>query len=234
MLPPVPALTALVLLAGCGNLVDLPEAGPPLPLVEGLLIADSAAATFRLVWTDPPGTDPAVAPIPPGQVALALTGPGGRAPLEPVADSAGYFRARLPIERGGSYRLEGTIADRPVRAQVTVPARFDLRAPAEPIAIARDGFTPVAYRFDADGAAAFMATGARFRSTFSVSTRAPSGELFVDPPAPGAEQSTVVLFAITREADQYLFSRPTARSNVAGGFGYLGGAISLTREVRWQ
>jgi len=84
------------------------------------------------------------------------------------------------------------------------------------------------------GAAPFSLRGARLRTNFGANGRATAGELLVDPPAtPGI--ATFEISAITREADEYLFSpQYTPRSNVEGGFGYLGGAISVRRVIRWE
>ncbi len=228
-------LLALLAPAACRTVVDLPDPPPPLPVVEGLLTADSTSTVFRLVWSSPPSAFPTESgPIAAGQVALALTGPAGRAHLAPVLDSAGYFRAILRIERGARYELTGTIRGNPIHAATVVPARFDIALPADTLVLPGGAATLVPFHWTAVGATAFYLRGARFRTNFGANGRATTGELLVDPPATRGIAAFEVS-AITREADEYLFSpQYIPRSNVEGGFGYLGGAISVRRVIRWE
>jgi hypothetical protein len=229
------SLLAVLAPVACRTVVDVPDAPPPWPVVEGLLTADSASTVFHLIWSSPPTAFPTDSrPIAADQVALELTGPAGRVRLTPVPDSAGYFRAALAIERGARYVLAGTIGGNPIRATTVVPARFDIVLPADTLVLTEGVATLVPFDWTAEGASAFYLRGARFRTNFGANGRATSGELLVEPPAtPG--NVTFEVSAITREADQYLFSPQfTPRSNVEGGFGYLGGAISVRRVIRWE
>jgi hypothetical protein len=58
------------------------------------------------------------------------------------------------------------------------------------------------------------------------------GELLFDG-SPGSAASPLVLFAITAEADAYLFDLTNPRSNVQGAFGFLGAGIAVSRAVQW-
>jgi len=226
-------LAVMPALAGCRTAVEVPESPPARPIVEGMLVADTPNTVFRLVWSDPPVGFLAANPIPASQVDLELVGPTGRAALRPLVDSAGYFAARLPIERGARYQLSGTVADRTIHAETVVPTRFDVAEPTDPIHLVRQAAPLVPFSWTADGAPSFFLRGARFRSTFRINARSTTGELLLDPPAaPGID--TVEILAVTREVDQYLFALVSPRSNIEGGFGFLGGAIAVWRLVEWE
>lgn len=233
MRPSLLLLLAASALGACGTLVDLPDPGPAIPVIEGLLVAGSPASRFRLVWSEPLDGSGHARPIDPRLVRLELVAPAGREPLTPVADSAGYFGAGLPIDPGRTYRLEGQVDGRSIRAQATIPSRFDVALPADSLVVPRDPGFLVPYRWSAEGATAFLLRGARFRSTLGPASREPDGELFFDPPPAGVAVDSLVVFALTREADEYLFTHSSPRSNVEGGFGYLGGAIAVRRIIRW-
>lgn len=234
MRPSLLPLLATSALGACRTLVDLPDPGPAIPVIEALLVAGSPASRFRLVWSEPLASSADARPIDPGLVRLDLIGPSGRAALVPVPDSAGSFGAALAIVAGRTYRLEGAIDGRAIRAQATIPARFDIALPVDSVAVPRQPGFLVPYRWSAEGATAFLLRGARFRSTLGEASRDLEGEIFFDPPPAGVTLDSLVVFALTREADEYLFTHVSPRSNVEGGFGSLGGAIAVRRIVRWQ
>ncbi|MEZ4589406.1 MAG: hypothetical protein R2909_23770 [Gemmatimonadales bacterium] len=219
--------------AGCRDTVDVPDDRPP-PVIEALLLADSNQSTFRIVWPtwgDDPGGD---TPVGTDSVDLTLEGPDGRASLVPDPGTAGLFRAALRIERGKRYRLAGTVADRRILAETTMPTRFLVGWPADTVLLPTRPPASLPFRWTSEGATAYFARGARLDilSSAQAASRDTSGLVYFDP-QPGASSLGYTLFAVNLDADRYLFSFPAGRSNVEGGFGYLGGAIALERVVRW-
>jgi hypothetical protein len=232
----LPSLTAVLPIVACGTTVELPPAPERIPVVEGFLLADSSTSLFRIVWSQPLGrpvvdsTEPVAAPL----VHLVLRGPAGASgTLAPVADSAGYHRVRLAIQRGALYRLEGTVDGVGLAAETTVPSRFDVAAPGDLTAVAAGSLERLPFRWSSSGAAAFFARGARFPFG-AVSTRDTMGSLSPDV-RPAGTDAPLLLFAISEEADGYLFGQPHPRTNLRGvAFGYLGSGIAIRRTVRWQ
>jgi hypothetical protein len=221
-------------LGACATTVTLPPAGRS-PVVEGLLLADSSTALFRIVWAAPPDGPPLPAePVLPADVDLRLQASSGLPTrLTPLADSASYFRASIAIVRGGTYHLAGTIAGRAVAASTRIPTRFDITEPsADTLRLTGPGERRP-FRWSASGAAAYYVRGARVLPAVAFNTRDTVGELLFDRPAVPPAASTLSLFAITAEAEAYLFDRATPRSNVRGAFGFLGGGIAVVRAVRW-
>lgn len=221
--------------AACGTVVELPPPGDRTPVIEGLLLADSTTSLFRIVWELNPGQGLDPEPVPDDQVQLELagaTGPAAR--LVPVADSPAFHRAALPILRGGRYRLAGRLAGRNVTAVTTIPVRFDVAEPTDPLVLRPDAIGRPAFRWSASGAAAFYARGARLSPAIEINTRDTVGYLAIEPPPPGTTATALTLYAITREAEAYLFDLVAPRTNVEGAFGFLGGGIAVGRTVRWQ
>lgn len=221
--------------AACGTVVELPPPGDRIPVVEGLLLADSTTSLFRIVWEVNAEQGLDAEPVPSDQVHLELagrTGPAAR--LVPVADSPAFHRAALPIVRGGTYRLAGRLAGRSVTAVATIPLRFDVMEPTEPLVLRADAIGRPAFRWGASGAAAFYARGARLSPAIQLNTRDTAGYLAIEPPPPGTTTTALTLYAITREAEAYLFDLVAPRSNIEGAFGFLGGGIAVGRTIRWQ
>lgn len=219
--------------AGCRDTVNVPDDRPP-PVIEALLLADSIRSTFRVVWPtwgNAPGGD---TPVGTDSVVLILEGPDGRASLVPDPDTAGLFRVALPIRRGEHYRLAGTVAERRILAETTIPTRFVVGWPTDTVLLPTPPPASVAFRWTSEGATAYFARGARLDvlSSAQAASHDTSGLVYFDP-RPGASSLGYTLFAVNLDADRYLFSFPAGRSNVQGGFGYLGGAIALGRVVQW-
>lgn len=223
---------ALGVAAGCGTMVELPEADA-IPVVEGLLLADSATSLFRVTWALRSEHQRAE-PIAPELVRLRLSGPTGSAPLVAAADSPGFLRAALPITRGAVYRLVGRVGDREVEAVTSVPARFEVAEPREPLWLRPDSIGRPPFRWSAVGASGFFARGARLSPGVRIDTRDTAGFLILERPDPGADSTPLTFFAISPAADDYLFGGPHPRTNIPGAFGYLGGAIAVRRVVRWR
>lgn len=218
---------------GCSDTVTVPDEPPP-PTIEGLLLADSSRSTFRIVWPTWGHAPDGDTPIGADSVSLTLEGPGGRASLTPDPNSGGLFRVTLPIRAGERYRLEGTVAGRRIHAETTVPRRFRVESPADTIELGVPPPASITFRWSSEGATAYFARGARLDILASAqgATRDTAGLVYFDP-APGASSTSYTLFAVNLDADQYLFPYPAGRSNLEGGFGYLGGAIAVGRVVRW-
>jgi hypothetical protein len=220
-------------LGACATTVSLPQFDRA-PVVEGLLLADSSTALFRIVWADPPDGPPAADVVIPADVDLRLsTTSGFPARLAPLPDSASYFRAPIAIVRGGTYHLAGTIAGRAVAASTRVPTRFEVTEPAADTLRLTGAGDRRPFRWSATGAAAYYVRGARVIPAVAVNTRDTVGELLFDHPAGSPPGPTLVMFAITAEADAYLFDLANPRSNVQGAFGFLGAGIAVSRAVRW-
>jgi hypothetical protein len=126
------------------------------------------------------------------------------------------------------------VAGRAVAAAAVVPGRFDVAQPDEPLVLAAGAAARPPFRWSAAGARAFYAAGARFAADIAVRTRDTAGLLLVEPPGPGPVTTRLLLFAIGAEADGWFFDPGGPRGNVTGAAGFLGGAIQVTRTVRWQ
>jgi hypothetical protein len=207
-------------------------------VVEALLLADSTSTLVRVVWAapEPQGSPapPAVEPIPAGQVELELSGTAGpAAPLVPAPDRPGHFRVALPIRPGAGYVLRGRAAGREIIAATVVPSRFDVAEPARDTITAPAGALPlIPFRWTARGATAFFARGGRL-SPLRGHTRDTAGELLLERSPTGSVLTPLTLYAISADAEAYLFDLANPRSNVVGGFGYLGGGIARRKTVRW-
>jgi len=214
--------------AGCGDVVTVPDLAPP-PVIEGLLLADSLRSTFRIGYAATvDGAD--LSPIGPDSVDLALTSGASSARLIAIPDSAGFFRANLAIHRGGTYRLTGTVAGGSIRAETVIPSGFVIDTPPDPVMVTLDE-TTTPFRWHAEGVGGFLALGARLSPLLANATRDTVGLIYLDPRE--RSRPSIQLIAITAETYAYFFA-PTARGNVEGGFGILGGGVAIHRGVRWQ
>lgn len=222
-------LVILVLLTGaCSNLVDPP---PPTrtPFVEAMLVADSRQSTVRVGWLD--STRPGASPVASADVALSLESDAGdTVPLEAVPEP-GLFIARLKIDAGSRYRLSGTIGGRPVSAATTVPARLEVAQPVgDTLHLTADGtaangpYRTLPFQWSASGAALFALESAYVIPTAETTTAA-AGLMLVF-----GHQLRIV--AMNRDLAEYLHRTPAA-TNVTGGFGVLGGASEVRKEIVW-
>jgi len=112
-----------------------PTAGPRerLPVVSMTLVAGRATHTANVTWGARADSVIPIFPndVPPDLVQLTVIGPdGSRYPIAPDP-ALQRFKADLPVEQGGLYRLEGTIDGRTVAASTVVPSVFEVREPAE-------------------------------------------------------------------------------------------------------
>ena len=230
---------ALVIPAmACGHVVDAPPPAARIPLIEGVLFAGATTSSIRLRWLDSAGGGRTF-PVPPTEVHLVLCSDDGtETALRPDPDSASGYLAALPIAAGHRYVLEGRIADVSVVGATTVPTSFAIEIPdrdtieAVPSPATAEIVT-VPFRWNAVGAALFVVDSAVFVPASS-SSRANSGTLALErrprgsPPGP-----TLTFVALNRDAERYLYGGAAPGSNIWGGFGVLGGAISAKRVVAW-
>lgn len=214
------------LLGSCDTVVDPPPRPEPGPVIEALLIAGNPTSTFRIRRvTDNFG---AAEPIPPADVHLLLSEAGNRSvPLVSLAMSAGTFQASMPIVAGGQYQLAGTVAGRAISAHTTVPTSFTVLAPNGPIVATE----PVDYLWRSVGAVAYLVDSAFFNSTFRSHASDTAGKITIL--LPESRRPELTIYAVNSDAAQYLFDIASARSNIIGGFGMLGGAIAARRPLIW-
>ena len=193
-------------LAGCADLIDLPDPAPPPILIEAVLIAGAPLADFRISRATPleSTADP---PIAVAAVALRLARAGRTSmPLWPDPDSAGRFRASLPIEAGARYRLAGTVDGVAVEAETTVPNPLEIIAPAgDTIALESGRIQQLSFRWRAGGASILTSPSALFLlepagSGAAPRTRDTVGTLLLAPlPAPGDQP--IEFWALNQDAD---------------------------------
>ncbi|MGE0440755.1 MAG: hypothetical protein AB7L66_09100 [Gemmatimonadales bacterium] len=222
-----------ILAAGCGNYVDLPAA-EPLPLVEAVLIGGATEPEFRIEWLTP-GEDSR--PATPAETTLELVGPTGAPVALRPTGVPGRFSASLsaPIEAGGRYRLQGTVAGQSLVAETTLPASFRVVVPADTL-FATDPIDDLAeaeFRAEAVGATIFIADSAAF-GPGGFATRQAVDTLRIPPPSTGRTITRLRVQALNRDGDRYLYAGDRAATNVAGGFGVLAGALERTLVVIWQ
>jgi hypothetical protein len=226
-------------LAGCADLVDLPEGLPPLLVVESLLVAGSASAELRVTMVPALGSEPWEAPAPSPVSLRLVSARGARVDFNLVPDSAGLYRAVVSIVGGARYRLEGTVGGRTIAAETTVPAALEIVRPADDtIPLPLGSVARVPLRWRSRGATLLVSAEGQFpfgRPGTGVArvTRDSVAELLLGPPDEAADRS-IDFRALNRDAERYYFDPISPRTNVVGAFGVLSGAAPARRVVRWR
>jgi hypothetical protein len=121
-------------LMSCGGEVSGIDPGPPVPVVEILLVAGQPTQTALIQYSAPaePIVLPDEVPVDPDSVALELVGPdGSRTPFQPTAGSPTMFQAGLLVAAGETYTLSGMVAGVNVTATATVPETLEVRKPTQ-------------------------------------------------------------------------------------------------------
>ena len=226
-------LALIVLATGCRNVVDIPPSPARIPVIEGLLIADSTNTTLRLIWADTLGRlGDEREPIAPADVFLTLSDQGGTpVGLTARRDTVALFQVALKIRPGQRYRLSGTIAGRPVSATTVIPGPFTIDAPADRTTVRFA--VPVPFRWRASGATTYASAQAIFGQGGYSHTADTVGQLNVRPEGVG-EPSTLIVWAMNRDVQGYLYNLQVPQSNIVGATGMLGGATVTRKAISWQ
>jgi hypothetical protein len=107
--------------------------GQRLPVLQGLLIADSLEHAFTVTWTlerVTPGRAPEPVPVDAAEVSLALRLPDGDLEgLEPIPESPGRFVVRATVKPLDQVRLTGSVAGIPVDVSILVPGPLTIVYP---------------------------------------------------------------------------------------------------------
>jgi hypothetical protein len=206
---------------------------------ESLQVATitEAMRADSVIPVQPPG-------IPGARVALLVTDDSGVvAPLVPDSGSGRYV-LRMRVRPGAAYRLEGEVADRPVRAVTTVPSRFAIREPAGDTIRAAAGNCPVPFSdyvlfgfacvrgaFDVEGVAAieYRVRSPTGEAEWSNDLAAPAGDLVFRRLA-GVRR--VIFVGYNQEAWDWLSAVGNPiYGNVSGVLGYFGAALVERRYL---
>jgi hypothetical protein len=249
---PRPALLLLYVALSCGEVTGLPSA-EPIPVLQGLLILEEPRHLLRVEWSRPTHLpyETTGRPVDESLVDLWLVGPTGDSIRYDPTGSAGEFAAVATVSAGETYHLSGTIAARPVTAQVSLPGALVVRQPAGdtlrlPLEDAVFHHVPFAWR--AESAASYQAllvdddgtthTAFVVRGTASAAVLldiAPdtTGELLIIPPTQGVpDTAPLVILGYDRTAAGFFSS--TTKGNVHGAFGLFGAAAKTEKVVVWE
>ena len=220
--------------SACGHVVDPPPEPPRVPFVEAALIAGATTTTVRAGWLDSERLSSGVS-APATLVDLTLTDETTGASIRLTRHDDTLYLATLAIRPGHRYRLAGRIEAATIHATTTVPEQFVIEAPVGD-SIMLDSASPtslttaVGYRWRALGATAFVVDSAWFPPG-QTATRAPIGQMIVPHRPAGAPARLLRIVAVNRDLDEYLYRTPAPASNVFGGFGVVGAAISAERRL---
>jgi hypothetical protein len=217
--------------------VSGPELPEPPPLVEVVLVAGSGVVTARVRSTAAADRDPT--PLGPDQVTLWLeAGDGASARFDRIPDSAGYYRAALPVTAGARYELRGVVGGVPTRGTTIVPGPLVLlEPPADTIPLPLGRIARLRIRWQAAGASRLLATDGYFVAAEGLGAVTATRDSIVDfvvapPEQPG--DVAVDWWAENADLDRYLSGGGPPRSNLEGAFGVLGGASRARRILRWR
>jgi hypothetical protein len=213
--------------------------GQRLPVIQGLLIADSLEHVFTVTWTlervTPDDRLPEPDPVDAADVSLALRLPSGEVePLEPVAGSPGRFVVRGLVRPFEHIQLTGNVAGIPVEASIQVPGPLTIVYPdTDTTRILSPPGTPESRRFPFAWSAPLA--GAYFPSPAGSALFRPeltSGEIFFfDPPDTLALTILAVDLASAAFYAAGTFNLP--RGNIPGLLGNFGAATSARRVFIW-
>ena len=222
----------------CADVVSGPVLPAPPPVVEAVLVAGATTVTARVGstdrWTDPESGQPA--PLHP--VRLWLESAGQAARFDSTPDSAGYYRARLPIVAGARYELHGSVAGLELRGATTVPGPLVLFEPGgDTIPLPLGRIARFRIRWSAPGASSLVTTDGYFvagpAGGAGPATRDSIADFVIAPPDRAADVS-IEWWAENADLDGYLSAGAAGRSNLEGAFGVLGGASRVRRVLRWR
>lgn len=228
--PKPPLLPLLALMTGaCANLVD-PSPPQRTPLIEAMLTAGTAVTEVRIGWLSAGQPDRREAL--PADVAVQIEDNAGHAAQLEPGSGPGLFVAHLNILAGVRYSLHGTVGGVAVHASTTVPANFNILAPAgDTLRLRPEGTTTAGpyrtlpFQWSSVGATTFALESAYVVPTASETT-ALSGQLLVF-------GNRLRVVAMNRDLAGYLYRRP-AETNISGGFGTFGGAVASRKEIVWE
>lgn len=223
----------------CGDGAVGPAPGNS-PVLQMLLVAHDTAQYVRITYGLPADdvADPGVRPVEPALVSLRVEDTsGGAAPLLALDGSPGRFVAWLEPRPGERFHLAGSLVDRPVAAEVTVPAAPVVIEPADdrlrlPSHGPRGVELPI--RWTADGAAAFVvlhrrATGVRVEERI-IRVSAGSTTFRLAPFVSGPDTTTLAFAAFEPNAAAFLL-QPTPGGSLDGAFGMFGAASLAGRRI---
>lgn len=231
------SLRLLPTLLGLACLRDPTAPAIPPPVVSMVLIEGQAQHEAVITWsTSLAGQIPrGPAPVLASDVSLTVRdAAGNRYPLLP-GNLPGRFVVELDAVRGQRYWLEGTIAGNPVTAETRVPSGFFMPEPAaDTIRVDRDSafFQGIPYRFEVDGASAFMPQIVSPDGVFprgSLSDPADTLRL-ISLENTGSPPHQLRVLAIDQAAAGWLVSR-VPQSNIEGALGGFGSAAVVERPL---
>jgi hypothetical protein len=213
--------------------------GQRLPVIQGLLIADSLEHVFTVTWTlervTPDDRLPEPDPVDAADVSLALRLPDGDLEgLEPIPASPGLFVVRATVKPLDHVRLTGSVAGVPVDVSIQVPGPLTIVIPdTDTTRILAPSGPPESRRFPFAWSALLAGAYFPWRSgSASFRPELTSGEIFFfDPP----DTLALTILAVDSASAAFYaagtFNVP--RGNIPGLLGVFGAATSARRVFIW-
>jgi hypothetical protein len=234
---------------GCGEVTGLPSADP-VPVIQGLLIADQAGQLLQVEWSSPthlPYESPA-RPAASSEVDLWLGLPTGDSLRYSPTGIAGQFGVIAEVQNGQRYRLSGTVAAHTIAAEVDVPGIMRVTQPADDTLRLPLESPPVPFAWRADSAVRYQALvehrDGTARTAFIRKLGDVSGAVYVIAPDTTGEllllarffeqADTARLLILGYDRTAAAFFSSNTKGNVRGAFGLFGAAAKSEKVIVWE